>query len=257
MDLYLVNHYKGKYRVKAHYDKFTNDFVRDDDGNLEESFGDFYLSGRSGIEVKHGTGSELSCYIPKLQLGNNILKQYYSATTMKSNEGKSVNKIVEEMKNAGYINDCDILSTEVFFTFDAKHLDALAPVVKLKTSGAKVSPFSTRNLPKRPYVIPDKDIKKYKKAKEGLTGLEIGRIQEAFITECFDKDFKSKMRKEMLKATFTLGAPQIIWLTFVVMSLGVNAIQHGKNREDKYNFWAVLISFFINVALLWWGGFFS
>lgn len=57
--------------------------------------------------------------------------------------------------------------------------------------------------------------------------------------------------------TFTLGAPQIIWLTFVVMSLGVNAIQHGKNREDKYNFWAVLISFFINVALLWWGGFFS
>ena len=79
MDMYLINKYKGKYRVRAHYDQQTKDFVRDDDGNLEESFGDFYLSGRSGIEVKHGVGAELACYIPKLQLGNNVLKAYYDS----------------------------------------------------------------------------------------------------------------------------------------------------------------------------------
>ena len=77
LDNYLTQHYKGKYRVKAHYDQSTNDFIRDADGELDDSFGDFYLSGRSGIEIRHGVGSELACYVPKLQLGNNILKSYY------------------------------------------------------------------------------------------------------------------------------------------------------------------------------------
>ena len=51
MDNYLVSHYKGKYRVKAHYDLATNDFVRDAEGELDDSFGDFYLSGKSFITV--------------------------------------------------------------------------------------------------------------------------------------------------------------------------------------------------------------
>ena len=60
LDNYLVSHYKNQYRVKAHYDLSTNDFVRDADGELDDSFGDFYLSGRSGIEKHHGGGSELA-----------------------------------------------------------------------------------------------------------------------------------------------------------------------------------------------------
>ena len=97
LDNYLVSHYKGKYRIKAHYDLSTNDFVRDADGELDDSFGDFYLSGRSGIEIHHGVGSELACYIPKLQLGNNILKSYYEK--MIGSYGKtSIDKIVEELK---------------------------------------------------------------------------------------------------------------------------------------------------------------
>lgn len=198
MDMYLTNRYKGKYRVKAHYDLQTKDFIRDDEGNLDPDFGDFYLSGRGGIEVKHGTGSELACYIPKLQLGNNILKAYYDSVI--GNRGdKSVDKIVSELKNSGYVNDVDILSTEIFFTFDADHLDTLAPIIKLKTSGARISPFSTRNLPKAPYTIPKEDMDKYKKAKGELTGLEIARLNEQFIAENFDSDFKTNLRKEMLK----------------------------------------------------------
>lgn len=198
MDMYLVNKYKGKYRVRAHYDQHTKDFIRDDEGNLDPDFGDFYLSGRSGIEVKHGAGSELACYIPKLQLGNNILKSYYDSVI--GNRGdKSVDKIVSELKDAGYVNDVDILSAEIFFTFDANHLDTLAPIIKLKTSGASISPFSTRNLPKAPYIIPKADMDKYKKAKDGLSGLEIARLNEQFIAENFDSDFKTNLRKEMLK----------------------------------------------------------
>ena len=199
MDNYLVSHYKGKYRVKAHYDLDTNDFIRDAEGELDDSFGDFYLSGRSGIEIHHGVGSELACYIPKLQLGNNVLKSYYEVMIGKRGK-KSIDKIVEELKESGYVNDVDILSIEVFFTFDAKYLDDLAPIIKLKTSGATISPFSVKNLPRKPYNIPKADMDIYKEAKGELTGLQISRIQDAYIREKCDKDFKMKMKKEMLKA---------------------------------------------------------
>lgn len=199
MDTYLVTHYKGKYRVKAHYDKSTNDFIRDPEGNLDDSFGDFYLSGRAGIEIKHATGSDLACYVPKLQLGNNVLKFYYD-TMIKSHGNKSVDKIVKELQDGKFMGDCDILSTEVFFIFPAKYLDDLAPMLKLKTSGASISPFSTRNLPKAPYTIPKKDMDKYKKAKSELTGLQVSRIQDEFIRECCDDDVKQQMKLEMLKA---------------------------------------------------------
>lgn len=199
MDNYLWSHYKGKYRIRADYDQSTNDFQRDDEGNLDESQGDFYMSGSGGIRVVHGTGSELACYIPKLQKGNNVLRNYYEATTGKSYKNKSMDAIVKALKESGYVNDCDIMSVEVFFTFDAKHLDTLAPIIKLKTSGASISPFSTRNLPKAPYAIPKADMDKYKKAKDGLSGLEIARLNEQFIAENFDSDFKTNLRKEMLK----------------------------------------------------------
>ena len=199
MDMYLVNHYKGTYRVKAHYDLGTNDFIRDADGNLDNDFADFYLSGRNGIEIKHAYGSELACYVPKLQLGNNILKSYYEKTIGDYGK-KSVETIASELIKKGYANDVDVLSAEVFFTFDAKYLDILAPIVRLKTAGASISPFSTRNLPKAPYTIPKKDMDKYKKAKGDMSGLEIGRLTDKFINETFDDNFRTDMRKEMLKA---------------------------------------------------------
>ena len=198
MDNYLTTHYKGKYRVRAHYDQSTNDFVRDVDGNLDDSFGDFYLLGKSGIEIKHGTGSELACYIPKLGTGYNIIREYCKVTTGK--EIKNVNKAIETLKKAGYMNDCDILSEEVFFMFDAKYLDTLAPIIQLRTSGASISPFSTKNLPKAPYEIPKKDMDKYKKVRGDLTGLQISRLQNDFVKENLGDDATSKMRLEKLKA---------------------------------------------------------
>ena len=198
MDLYLVKKFKGIYRVKAHYDLETNDFIRDMDGNIDSDFADFYLSGRSGIEIKHGVGSKLACYIPKLQLGNNILRSYYSAL-IGDYKDKSMDIICKELIEHGYAEDIDILSSEVFFIFDVKYIDVIAPIVKLKTSGAKISPFSTRNLPKAPYTIPSKDLEEYQKAKGNLTGLEVGRLQEAFILSTFPATVRQDMRKEMLK----------------------------------------------------------
>lgn len=197
MDTYL-NKYKGKYRVYAHYDLQTNDFIRDDDGNLEDSFGDFYLKGRNNIEVKHGIGSVLACYIPNLQIGKNILKSYYEVVIGNS-KGKSIEKIISDLKSGGYVDEVDILSIEVFFTFHADCLDTLAPIIKLRTSGANISPFSTKNLPKAPYTIPDKDMELYKECRGDLVGLEINKVQNEFIAKKFDDNFKIDLRKEMLK----------------------------------------------------------
>ena len=199
MDLYLVNKFKGTYRVLAHYDTSTNDFIRDHDGNLDSDFADFYLKGRGGIEIKHGYGSELFCYIPKLQLGNNILKSYYEAM-IGDCKNKSMDKIVKDLQDHGYVTDVDILSAEVMFGFDVKYIDKLDPIVKIKKSGANISPFSVRNLPSTPYKIPKSDMDYYKECKGELTGLEIGRLQDKFIKKFCDSDFKTKMKKEMLKA---------------------------------------------------------
>ena len=77
MDNYL-RRYVGTYRVKAHYDLDTNDYPRDEDGNLDQSFGDFYIECQYNTEIKHGYGAELSAYIPTLKRGKNALRKIYS-----------------------------------------------------------------------------------------------------------------------------------------------------------------------------------
>ena len=57
--------------------------------------------------------------------------------------------------------------------------------------------------------------------------------------------------------TFTLGAPQIIMILLYLIVLGVNAVHHNEQNENKYNFWTALCSACVNMAILWWGGFFG
>ena len=200
MDRYLYNHYKGKYRVYAHYDLDTLDFPRDPvtDG-YDESFADFYLKGKSKIEIKHGTGSELSCYIPSKATGYNVIRSYYKA--LADNTEDNVEVCIHWLNKNGYINDCDILDSELFFTFHMKHLDILAPIVKLKTSGANISPLSIKNLPKNPYVIPDVDIKEYKKLIKDKQGFEILRLAKEFANDVLEiESFNKVLKKERLKA---------------------------------------------------------
>ena len=53
-----------------------------------------------------------------------------------------------------------------------------------------------------------------------------------------------------------MHAPQIIMIILLSLGLWQNLVNHGKYRaEEKYNFWAALIAAGIEVALLYWGGF--
>lgn len=52
--------------------------------------------------------------------------------------------------------------SEVLFHFNATDIEKLEPYLQPKTNGADRSPFSTKNLPKSKYSIPDVDLLLYK-----------------------------------------------------------------------------------------------
>lgn len=51
---------------------------------------------------------------------------------------------------------------EIEFHFHPKDLSYIATLLKASTYGADISPFSTRNLPKQKYEIPESDLEQYK-----------------------------------------------------------------------------------------------
>lgn len=55
----------------------------------------------------------------------------------------------------------------------------------------------------------------------------------------------------------TLHMPQIIYLFLVVLTLGVELTRHGEPRTGNHSFFIALLSAFIAVGLLYWGGFFK
>ena len=44
----FLKKYVNTYRVKAHYDKETNDFPRSYDGNIDDTFDDYYIPCQKG-----------------------------------------------------------------------------------------------------------------------------------------------------------------------------------------------------------------
>ena len=51
-----------------------------------------------------------------------------------------------------------------------------------------------------------------------------------------------------------MKAPQIVLIVLYSLSLGISMSKHGKPREP-YNFWTSFLAVIIEVAILWWGGF--
>ena len=81
--------------------------------------------------------------------------------------------------------------------------------LKTQTSGADISPFSQRNLPKSSYVIPTEDLQEYKSITDYVPQdrkLSISHITNAFMNDILSKDrlyrtvnMKTDMRKKMMK----------------------------------------------------------
>lgn len=173
--------YVGIYEVRADYDLDTNDFPRTIDGTLEPSFDDYYINCQNGIKIRHATGSTLSCYVPSVKRGKDILR------------------VLEDI-----VIEFDVLDGEVYFTFPSKEIEKVVKLCKVKTKGKNIQPLSPKTLPKKKNIVPKGEMAKYKDLVdkiEGETPLERGMVVKEInknFARTLPKSWKKDCKKELI-----------------------------------------------------------
>lgn len=127
----------------------------------------------------------LQAYIPSIIRGHNIIKY------------------ISEHFGQEIIFDIEESDSEVLFKFKSKYDDNIIPLLKPKTNGANISPFSSRNLPKSEYKIPDEDFNAYKNIVAKIPRERI--LSLTHITKDYIKSLATKNNPyENIKADMTL-----------------------------------------------------
>ena len=139
--------YKGTYRLRTPMDEKTHNFPREYNGQFAEN--DIYIDCQKG-KIFHYGKAILQFYTNSLGRGRNIVK------AINNDLGENIIHNIEES------------DSEVLFRFHSKYMEQLEPYLKPKTNGASISPFSTKNLLKTKYVIPDEDLVVYKELVQKL-----------------------------------------------------------------------------------------
>lgn len=183
MASYLMK-YKGTYRLKVELDQSTNDFVRDEDGSVEDV--DVYIDCQHGSKIfvyGHINNTRpvwLWAYIPSIIRGHKIVKE------LKENNIELID--VRE-------ND-----EEVEFKFKASDIEIVAELMKARTYGAGISPFSTKNLPKTNVEIPIEKMALYKEITNVFSKGEfliISRITNDFIDNIMQKSLCGRGKRKI------------------------------------------------------------
>ena len=177
MSHYLMK-YKGAYRVLPVLDEVYHDLPRDASGNISHEEVELYIACQYGNKItEYGKDSSnrmvLRAYIPSTGRGRNIKKAM-------------------DAQGIQYTNYLET-DEEVEFRFKAKDIAPIAELMKVKTGGANISPFSIKNLPKADVEIPTEEIERYKAIvakvqKDDL--LIIHRITNDFLSSFVEKKCK-------------------------------------------------------------------
>ena len=184
---YLYDKFKGIYRLKVPIDSHTNDYCRKLNGTYEDV--DMYIDCQFGNKVFHFGGNILQAYIPSLIRGHNIVKTI-------------------QQSNPSIIFDISETDSEVLFKFKYINSDKVIPLLKPRTSGASISPFSPKNLPRnKDFKIPDDKLTQYKQIVSKISPdklLTIGRMTNSFLQTLITKkntweNIKADMRLKGLK----------------------------------------------------------
>ena len=161
-------------------DQATNDFPKKLNGTNEDI--DLYIDCMNGTQIFYYGHSTLEAYIPSLIRGHNIIK--------------AINE-----NNPELIFDIDENSSEVMFKFKYKDSDQIIPLLKPKVSAAGRSPYSSKNLPKSVYTIPDRELQSYKDITASLPrecALKVGYITNNYLKSlCKKKSSYEKMKEDM------------------------------------------------------------
>lgn len=180
---YLLSKYKGKYRLKVELDQSTNDFVRNYDDSLNDN--DVYIDCQHGNRIfayGHIDNKKpvwLTAYIPSLGRGHNIIKAL-------------------KEKEIEYVDHRET-DEEVEFKFKAADIEIVAELMKAKTSGASISPFSSKNLPKSDVEIPSDKITLYKEITSVVPKgdlLFIHRVTNDFLENILQKSLRKSTKNK-------------------------------------------------------------
>lgn len=206
MAKYLMK-YKGTYRLKAAIDQSTNDYPRDDSGGIDPSFDDIYIKCYGGAQIYHYGFSTLVDYIPSIGRGHNILKAI--ANDIGLPEYETYEELYKALEDEGTVRSIMENDKEIEFKFHARKLEYIALFLKPAIAGADISPFSTKNLPKCDYPIPEEDLAEYNAILDSMDSkdyLLVSRVTDAFLTNKLQKsqqyrtiDLKKDMKKKCLK----------------------------------------------------------
>lgn len=171
---------------------------------------DIYIKCAFNCQIySYGRGI-LVAYIPSVGRGHNILKALgerlcnFDIKTIKIDYKLLYDALLSE----GTIRHIMENDEEIEFRFHAKNIELIAEYLKPQTSGASISPFSTKNLPKSNYTIPIADLAVYKEITGHITKedmMVIAHVSRRFINnrvakskQYRSKDIKAEMRKSML-----------------------------------------------------------
>lgn len=223
----MMDKFKGTYRLKAPYDLSTNQFPRDLNGSYSDL--DIYIDCANGIQISYYGRGILESYIPSLGRGRNIIKAIYSdfikpieesgyltvseKEDEKTRELKTINSfdydaLYQDKELNKIINTIHETDEEILFRFTWDKMKDFEKYFKPKTSAANRSPFSSKNLPKSNYEIPEEDQLKYKEIAAKLPKediLKIGRLTNDYIKTLANKKnkleaIKDDMKKNCMKA---------------------------------------------------------
>ena len=180
---YLMK-YKGTYRVLPVLDEVYHDLPRDTNGNIVHEEVELYIACQYGNKItEYGKDTSnrmvLRAYIPSIGRGRNIKKAM-------------------DTKGIPYTNYRET-DEEVEFRFKAKDIQPIAEMMKVKTGGADISPFSNKNLPKADVEIPTAEIERYKAVTAEVQKgdlLIIHRITLDFLSNFLEKKYKKSGDKK-------------------------------------------------------------
>ena len=221
---FLTDKFKGKYRIRTEVDLFTNQFPRDLNGNYSDL--DLFIDCSNGLKVFHFGRSVLECYVPSIGRGRNIIKAIYSdfikpieesdyiTITEREKDGETIisnsfnyDALYQDTELNKIIHSIMETDEEVTFRFKWDLMEKFEQYLKPKTSAANRSPFSSKNLPRGDYEIPEEDMNQYKVIASMLPkedALKLGYITKDYIKTLATKknkleDIKSDMKKKCLK----------------------------------------------------------
>lgn len=210
---FMTDKFKGKYRLKTPYDQ-TNQFPRDLDGTYSSY--DIYIDCQNNIQVHYfGNRGILEVFIPSIGRGRNIVKAIYSEhiqdiekSPYASNNSFDYDSFYKDKELNKIINTIFESDAEVSFRFHWSLMEQFEKYFKPKTSAASRSPFSSKNLPKSDYEIPEEDQLKYKEVVSKLPKediLKVGHITSDYINSLANRknkleDIKNDMKQKCMKS---------------------------------------------------------